>query len=192
MPPGERRAVPRLRPLGAGMADPAGVADVPGPAKKRTNAAADMTRPPFPSRRPLMNDNSLLEPKDSQPKDSQPQNAAPGRGVIATLWNGDYSLATTFWVFGVLVRTLMWMILKVLQILEIVSNTGPWLLVGTALLLTVLDVCILVGLWRSASKYTGFRLWPILVKALVILIVFSNAILVGQTYYAVLDRPYGY
>lgn len=145
-----------------------------------------------------MNDHSLLEPKDYQPKDNQPKNSQPQdtaparRGVIDTLWNGDYSLATTFWVFGVLVRTLMWMILKVLQILEIVSNTGPWLLVGTALFLTVLDVCILVGLWRSASKYTGFRLWPILVKALVILIVFSNAILVGQTYYAVLDRPYGY
>lgn len=49
MPPSERRAVPHLRPRGAGMAAPAGEADVPGLAKNGRTKATETTRPPCPA-----------------------------------------------------------------------------------------------------------------------------------------------
>ncbi len=135
-----------------------------------------------------MNDNSLLEPKDSQPKnsqpkDNQPQNAAPARrGVIARLWNGDYSLAVTFWVFGVLVRILEWILVKYVEFLDLANKMAPWLFNVTVVLAIALEVCILVGMWRSAGKYKGFRLWPILVRAVVLLAIFSLGFSFGQGY----------
>lgn len=136
-----------------------------------------------------MNDNSPIELTTILP-----ENAAPARrGVIARLWNGEYSLAVTFWVFGVLVRILEWILLKYVEYLELANKTGPWLFNVTLVLASALEVCILVGMWRSAGKYKGFRLWPILVRALVLFAIFSVGFSFGQGYQeGVLKLKYGY
>ena len=135
-----------------------------------------------------MNDNTPIELTNILPQDAAPAR----RGVIARLWNGNYSLAVTFWVFGVLVRILEWILLKYVEFLEL-AKTSPWLFNVTLVLAIALEVCILVGMWRSAGKYKGFRLWPILVRAVVLFVIFSMGFACGQGYQeGFLKLKYGY
>lgn len=80
--------------------------------------------------------------------------------MIAKLWRGDYGLAKTFWLWGVLVTVVLQLLLNYL--------TGGAALV-ISLLALIYAVLWSVSVWRAANKYPGRRLWPILAKLLVIL-----------------------
>lgn len=124
-----------------------------------------------------MEDNTQYDPINIPPKNTPKEN--PRRGILGKLWNGEYSLPFTFWIFGIVVRFIMITIMNILEIITSANYDGGYFVVW--ILFTVLDVCILVGMWRSASKYTGFKLWPILVKAYVIIVVVFSLIIMNQS-----------
>ena len=98
--------------------------------------------------------------------------------MIAKLWRGDYGLAKTFWLWGVLVTIILQLLLKYLSGVAAITMS---------LLALIYAVLWSVSMWRAANKYTGRRLWPILAKVVVILnivgflavIAFVGAFLVG-------------
>lgn len=85
-------------------------------------------------------------------------------GFFKKLYNGEYSLARTYWLYNVLVNVLVGILDNVLTV------TGDLILSLILLVFTVVyNFICLVGVWRAASKYTGFALWAILAKIVVVL-----------------------
>jgi len=86
-------------------------------------------------------------------------------GIITKLWNGDYSLAKTFWLFDLLIGMIAgFALLLLLMFCQCTLN------VMTAIYSVMLCYAVLVnvGLWRAADKYSGKLVWAKLVKAYVV------------------------
>lgn len=87
----------------------------------------------------------------------------PGQAISA-LWRGEFSLAMTYWGFaqlGGLVLAIPQLGLRVLKL-----NDAADVLDGIAL---VYSVVVIVGIWRSAARYTGHRIWADLARAATVL-----------------------
>jgi hypothetical protein len=105
---------------------------------------------------------------------------------ISRLWRGDTTLLKAFWVWGVIgviglaaAAQLTFMGLLMSGLVSGVLFIG---LVITAAILAYL-VLVLVGIWRSAGKYSGPRLWKFSARAAVVIVGFLNiasAVLVGK------------
>lgn len=81
------------------------------------------------------------------------------------LMNGQYGLAKTFWLFGVLVQF----------IFQLIMNMSFYLIGYSALLLIIFStlliaysICQLIGLWRAAELYSGLSLWVLLSKIYIV------------------------
>lgn len=99
---------------------------------------------------------------------------ASERGFFSKLANGDFGLAKTYWVYGVLVSIALNITFKLISSYEVV-------LIGLAATIAY-SVPLYMGIWRAASKYPGNKIWSVLAKIAtilgVIMVVFSFAILV--------------
>lgn len=82
-------------------------------------------------------------------------------GFWETLFNGDFGLAKTYWIFGVLVG----IIVKIFS--HFITSSG----LSVILLLAYLpySVVVFIGTWRAADKYPGQRTWATLAKIGVVL-----------------------
>lgn len=95
---------------------------------------------------------------------------------IKRLWNGDFSLTVSFWLFGILLspisvvlditpnRLLVSLLYFIWERVFVISGLSRGLdLIATALialLITLVYQAIwLIGTWRSSVKYTGNKLW---------------------------------
>lgn len=77
------------------------------------------------------------------------------------LWNGEYRLVETYWLYGVLVNA----------VAELLIENTFGFLSGILLLLTIAySVMACVGIWHAADKYTGNQVWPFLAKAHVVIV----------------------
>lgn len=94
--------------------------------------------------------------------------------VIKRLWYGDYSLAKTYWGWGLLGGIALGFLLTI-----------PAVVVGSITLIYLVElirlafsVIMLVAIWRSARKYTGSRIWRFLAQlgAVGAVLVFSYAV----------------
>ncbi|MCG8529909.1 MAG: hypothetical protein MI749_04515 [Desulfovibrionales bacterium] len=80
--------------------------------------------------------------------------------IFKKLWRGDLPLYVTFWLFGMIIGTIL-SVLVTNYALEPVTGTG------TATIIIWLGIAILytgfmcVSLWRSADKYKGAAIWSI-------------------------------
>ena len=74
---------------------------------------------------------------------------------IKKVWRGNLPLSMTFWAFGV--GGYIALVVLMLAPLVIVN------VLGYALSLAYV-IFIPVAIWRSAGKYDGSRLWPVLAK----------------------------
>jgi hypothetical protein len=83
------------------------------------------------------------------------------KGFFKRLAGGDFGLARTYWLYGVLVSISV----------NLVSNFFITS-IGGLLLLTLAyaayDVPVILGTWRAARKYQGPRLWANLAKSMTI------------------------
>ncbi len=86
--------------------------------------------------------------------------------MIVKLWRGEYGLAKTWWLFGVLGTVLLNMISGPLNVVvSEISMSGILGIVLTlaAVLLAVIGVCygivVSVGVIRAAQAYRGNRIW---------------------------------
>lgn len=81
---------------------------------------------------------------------------------MGNFWNGDVRLVKAYWIYGLLLPNgavlLLW-----LSGVRLVPGSAIAILFGIVML--VYMVFWGVGTWRSASKYTGPKIWAILTKA---------------------------
>ena len=86
-------------------------------------------------------------------------------GFFKKLFNGDFGLAKTYWVFGVLVGFAFQFALTLLE-----SMGSPFISIIIFNVINVAYAIVLtVGTWRAATKYKGLKLWAILAKVAIIL-----------------------
>ena len=82
---------------------------------------------------------------------------------IKWLWKGDVPLWQSFWVFGVAGSLSLYLGLFLL----IPALSLPLVFAYVAVIYTYL-VFVLVAIWRSATKYTGNKVWAYLSKFVVV------------------------
>lgn len=80
---------------------------------------------------------------------------------MGKFWNGDVRLVKAYWIYGLLLPNGVFLLLW-LSGLELVPGSATAILFGT----TILAYLVFwgVGTWRSATKYTGPKVWAILTK----------------------------
>ena len=89
------------------------------------------------------------------------------KGFIKQLIDGDFGLAKTYWLYFVLGG----MAINLLLFFPI-SSSSLGLIVVSMLAAIAYDIVVLTGIWNSASRYTGSKIWSVLAK----IIVGANAI----------------
>lgn len=83
------------------------------------------------------------------------------KGFFGKLANGDFGLAKTYWLYGVLVRV----------VVGIISNAATSIggFVILMLAYTAYETAVIMGTWRAANKYQGQKIWAVLAKITVVL-----------------------
>jgi hypothetical protein len=89
------------------------------------------------------------------------QNDSSEKSFFGKLANGDFGLAKTYWLYGVLVGFVTNILIMA------ISSTG--ILVVVFLALVAYSVPLYLGVWRAANKYEGRKLWSILAKIATVL-----------------------
>lgn len=103
--------------------------------------------------------------------------------IVAKLFRGEYPLGKSYWLFGNIVP--FFLFLAILISIFAFSNNPigklqslnfkPESLISTIItillsIITLIYICIsTVGVWRSASKHEGKKIWAILAKLTIIL-----------------------
>lgn len=99
-----------------------------------------------------------------RPNSSIHEKQEPKENIVIRAWNGNFGLAMTYWVYGIVAGFSWGIALTALQ-----PEPGS----GTArLFLTLMSgyfIVIYVGIWRAANKYEGRRTWVYLAKFAVVL-----------------------
>lgn len=88
---------------------------------------------------------------------------AKGKGFFQKLSNGDFGLAKTYWLYGVLVGSVLNLALN------FVTSSKLWGFLLLVLVYTAYEIPRLMGTWRAANRYEGRKLWAILAKISTIL-----------------------
>ncbi|PJE79346.1 hypothetical protein CI610_01698 [invertebrate metagenome] len=83
------------------------------------------------------------------------------KGFFGKLSNGDFGLAKTYWLYGVLVGFVLNIAMKPI--------TSIGLLVIVMLAYTAYEIPVIMGVWRAANKYEGSKFWAVLAKISVVL-----------------------
>jgi len=100
-------------------------------------------------------------------------NESPEKGFFSKLASGDFGLAKTYWVYGVLVGFAV-------NILTI-----PFRSLGALFIILIVTLAYSVpwymGIWRAANKYQGAKINAILAKIAVVLgvIVLAVGLFIG-------------
>lgn len=102
-------------------------------------------------------------------------NDSTEKGFLWKLANGDFGLAKTYWLYGVLVGFIVNIAIKPI--------TSASLLVIVMLAYTLYEIPVVMGTWRAADKYQGSKIWALLAKVAVVLgaimLVFTWFVIVG-------------
>jgi len=75
---------------------------------------------------------------------------------LARLADGDFGLAKTYWLFGVLAGIIINFIVGIIPSLDVLAVVLT--------LAVVYQVVVLLGVWQAANKYQGRPAWSILAK----------------------------
>jgi hypothetical protein len=92
--------------------------------------------------------------------------------TIGRLWRGEIGLARTFWIYGVVVSAVLSQIAFRLNIIR--PPRSAWIDIAAPAVTIISGVYLLfaaVAVWRSASRYRGQAVWPILAKLSVVAVV---------------------
>ena len=80
------------------------------------------------------------------------------------LVRGDYGLAKTYWLYGVLVNIIASIVSKI--VFSMITSPPVALLAALAgvVVSAAYYVVVMLGIWRAAATYTGPKIWGILAK----------------------------
>lgn len=91
---------------------------------------------------------------------------------VGKLWRGDERLVVTYWVFG---TVMLWALTAIgARFVEALSRVAEASMGGLVAVLayylaTLLYVAFVwTAIWRSASRYDGWRCWAVLAKLVVV------------------------
>jgi cell division protein FtsB len=105
------------------------------------------------------------------------------KNFITRLFNGDISLAVTYWVFGVIIGNVIFGTLYSVidsKYIEIVAKIGTLPIIIFIVITFAYNFFVLIAIYRSAVKYDGNKIWSILARILVIInTIFSIGVLVA-------------
>lgn len=113
--------------------------------------------------------------------------------------NGDIRLPIMFWVYGITVS----FALKALVKLKEVENFFVYIyihydLIGVKIVSLTYDVILIlytilfcIGLWRSADKYTGRRIWATAAKFFAVLWMLSLVVMIADIFSIILMKAPG-
>lgn len=90
------------------------------------------------------------------------------KGFFKKLSDGDFGLAKTYWLYGVLVS----IVGNILMQGAALSGSKA-LIIVLLLVIMVYAVFQLTGVWNASNRYTGLKIWAILAKIAVIVGVLS-------------------
>lgn len=80
-------------------------------------------------------------------------------GFIKTVWRGDAGLAMTYWVWGTLVGLLI-----AAASIPLASAESTFLAVLYVAFAILHAIWVSFGIWRSAGRYQGNRIWATLAR----------------------------
>tara|TARA_B100000965_G_C19517222_1_gene724755 strand:- start:731 stop:1051 length:321 start_codon:yes stop_codon:yes gene_type:complete len=83
-------------------------------------------------------------------------------------WNGQLSLPMSYWGVGVGIGILFSILVVIIIVMLGMHDDAMWGFIIPFQIYTV------VGIWRSADRYKGTKLWAILAKIAVVIGVISN------------------
>ena len=84
------------------------------------------------------------------------------KGFIKQLIDGDFGLAKTYWLYLILGG----MAINLLLFFPM-SSSSLGLIVVSMLAAIVYAIVVLTGVWNSASRYIGSKIWSVLAKIIV-------------------------
>jgi hypothetical protein len=83
-----------------------------------------------------------------------------GKGFFENLSNGNYGLARTYWVYGVLLGLALCIPLYFIRTVVLIPYFLFW---------TFYQMVVLTGIWKSSNKYKGSKIWVIMARFAAIL-----------------------
>ena len=90
---------------------------------------------------------------------------------IKKFWNGDISLVISYWVIGVILNVIvsftMGFVVTFFLLLLDSSETSINIVLNLFIIAWV--IFLTVGIWRSANKYQGKKIWANLTKIILII-----------------------
>ena len=89
--------------------------------------------------------------------------------AIGRLWRGEIGLAKTFWIYGVVVSAILSQLAFRLNVVR--PPRSGWIDIAAPAVTFISGVYLLfvaVAIWRSADRYGGPAVWPILAKLSVV------------------------
>ena len=89
-------------------------------------------------------------------------NEQTAKSFIKQLIDGDFGLAKTYWLYFILGG----MAINLLLFFPM-SSSSFGLIVVSMLAAIVYVIVVLTGVWNSASRYTGSKIWSVLAKIIV-------------------------
>lgn len=87
-------------------------------------------------------------------------------GFFTKLIQGDYSLASTFWLYGLL-AFLVLSAIGAFLVKEIGRSGGFAICIGFGMFKLAYVICVYIGTWRAATKYQGPKAWAVIAKIIV-------------------------
>ena len=88
------------------------------------------------------------------------------------LWRGQVGLARTFWLYGVVASAILSQLAFRLNVIR--PPRSAWIDIAARAVTFISGVYLLfiaVAIWRSADRYPGPAVWPILAKLSVVAVV---------------------
>ena len=104
---------------------------------------------------------TAYKPSPYSSSNKSPTSVAAEHGFFQKLSSGEFGLAKTYWLYGVVVGVVL--------SLGIRAITSMGLLTVIVLTYTAYQTLVLIGTWRASKKYEGWNGWAILAKVAVVL-----------------------
>jgi hypothetical protein len=96
--------------------------------------------------------------------------------LIKALWYGDVTLAKAAWIYGAFGSIILAFPLNLINATGVTyghSGAFYFFILAHSVIVLTYSGFISVAIWRSAAKYTGLWLWPLLVKLSIVLILLA-------------------
>jgi len=84
------------------------------------------------------------------------------KSFFRKLRDGDFGLAKTYWVFAVVIGSLLGIIMNILSYIPILGFFF-------ALFVIFYQITAWIGIWRASYRYHGPKVWAVLARVVVVL-----------------------